>query len=228
MFEYLFLDLDETILDFHKAEAVALRKALTEFGIAPTEEVCALYSRINKDCWHALERGELTRDQVRVNRFSRLMEALKLSADPKVWADCYEGYLSQGHWFLPGAYDALVRLSKKYRLFLATNGIAHVQEGRLESAQIRPLFEQIFISQEIGANKPSQAFFEGCFAKIPGFDREKCLMVGDSLSSDILGGQNAGIATCWVNPGHLPQKPGIRVDYEIESLPQLYPLLETL
>lgn len=228
MFEYLFLDLDDTILDFHKAEFVALGKTLEEFGIEPTEEVRTLYSRINRGCWSALERGELTRDQVRMGRFAGLLEALGMQGDPEVWADCYEGNLAVGHYFLPGAHEAVEKLSKKYRLFLASNGIARVQAGRLASANIRPFFEQIFISQEIGANKPSKDFFERCFAQIPGFDRGKCMMVGDSLSSDILGGQNAGITTCWVNPRHLPRKPEIRVDYEMESLAELYPLLENL
>lgn len=228
MFDCLFLDLDDTILDFHKAEYVALGKTLSEFGIEPTDEVRALYSGINKRCWSALERGEMTRDQVRLGRFRGLLEALGLEGDAEEWADRYEGNLSVGHYFLPGAYEALEQLSKKYRLYLASNGLARVQAGRLASANIRRFFEKIFISQEVGADKPSAAFFERCFAQIPAFDRDKCMIVGDSLTSDILGGQNAGIATCWVNPSHLPVKPGIRVDYEIESLAELYPLLENV
>ncbi len=227
MVKCLFLDLDDTILDFHKAEFVALGKTLAEFGVEPTRENRDLYSRINKGCWSALERGEITRDQVRIGRFQGFLQAMGLEGDPEAWADRYEGNLSVGHYFLPGALEALQQLHGKYRLFLASNGLARVQAGRLSSAQIRPYFEDIFISQDIGANKPSREYFDRCFARISGLRREECMIVGDSLSSDILGGQNAGIATCWVNPNHLPRKPEIRVDYEIEHLAQLPELLES-
>ena len=117
-------------------------------------------------------------------------------------------------------------LSKKYKLYLASNGTAKVQAGRLKSADISKYFEAVFVSQELGANKPSLEFFEKCFARIPEFDKTKALIVGDSLTSDILGGQNAGIATCWVNPHHKEGREDIRVDYEIEALSQLEELLE--
>ena len=136
--------------------------------------------------------------------------------------------MSQGHYFLPGAEEALEKLSGKYRLFLASNGTAKVQAGRMKSANLYRFFEKVFVSQEIGFNKPSIHYFEGCFAQIPGFDRSKAIIVGDSLTSDMQGGQNAGIATCWVNPGHAPRKENIRVDYEIESLSQFPALLESL
>ena len=119
-------------------------------------------------------------------------------------------------------------LSKKYKLYLASNGTAKVQAGRLKSANISRFFEEVFVSQEIGANKPSVEYFERCFAKIPGLDKARTIMVGDSLTSDILGGQNAGIATCWVNPQHKEGREDIRVDYEIEALSQLEELLEGL
>jgi 2-haloacid dehalogenase len=131
-----------------------------------------------------------------------------------------------GHWFLPGAEEAVEALSKKYKLYLASNGTAKVQAGRLKSANISRFFEEVFVSQELGANKPSLEYFEKCFARIPGFDKRKAMIVGDSLTSDILGGQNAGIATCWVNPKHKAGREDIRVDYEIEALSQLEDLLE--
>lgn len=228
MFEFLLLDLDDTILDFHKAEAIAIRKTFRSFGIDPTDEVCQRYSVCNKLHWQMLERGELTREQVLTGRFAMLFRELGTECDPTLCARTYEDFLSVGHYFLPGAEEALETLSKKYRLFLASNGTAKVQAGRLASANISHYFEKIFISQEIGADKPSGAYFDRCFARIPGFAREKALMVGDSLTSDILGGRNAGIATCWVNPGHAARNPQIPADYEIERLADLVPLLESL
>ena len=228
MYEILFLDLDDTILDFHKAEDIAIRKTFAQMGVTPTEEVIARYRQINKLHWEMLERKELTREQVVVQRFHVIFGELGADADPVTCARLYEDNLSVGHFFLPGAEAALQRLAKKYRLFLASNGTAKVQAGRIESANISRYFEEIFVSQDIGANKPAVEYFTRCFARIPNFDPQKTMMVGDSLTSDIQGGINAGIATCWVNPNHIPPRQDIPADFEIENLAQLEDLLESL
>lgn len=227
MIEFLFLDLDDTILDFHKAEYIAIGKTFEAMGLTPTEEIRARYSSINKRHWEMLERGELTRDRVLVQRFEVLFRELGLKVDGEKCARAYEKFLGIGHYFLPGAEEAVKKLSRQYRLFLASNGTASVQAGRMTSAGLYPYFEQVFVSQEIGHNKPSKEYFDSCFARIPGFDRGKCMMVGDSLTSDILGGIRAGIKTCWVNPGGKSCgeiKPG----YEIKALAELPGLLEEL
>ena len=224
MIEYLFLDLDDTILDFHKAERLALSKTIRAFGVEPTEEILERYHAINKWHWEQLELGKLTRDQVLVNRFQSLFAELGQSVDAPACAKTYEGNLSMGHYFLPGAEEAVKALHQKYRLFLASNGTAVVQHGRMTSAGLYPYFEQVFVSQEIGYNKPSKEYFDGCFARIPGFDADKAMIVGDSLTSDIRGGLNAGIKTVWVNPGH-KDCGDIRPDYQIEALSQLEDLL---
>ena len=225
MIEFLFLDLDDTILDFHKAERIAISKTIREFGVEPTEDILNLYHEINKWHWEQLELGTLTRAEVLVNRFGVLFEKLGRAVDAPKCAKIYEVNLSQGHWFLPGAEEAVERLSKKYRLFLASNGTAAVQKGRMTSANLYRFFETVFVSQEIGHNKPSKAYFDACFASISGFDKEKAMIVGDSLSSDIKGGINAGIKTVWVNPDH-KDSGSIRPDFEIEALSQLEALLE--
>ena len=225
-YEFLLLDLDDTILDFHKAEYIALGKTLESFGLTPTEEVRARYSQINKAHWERLERKELTREQVLVGRFGVLFAEYGITVDPESCARRYEDFLSVGHYFLPGAEEALERLSKKYKLYMVSNGTAKVQAGRLKSANISHYFQKIFVSQEIGANKPDIAYFARCFAQIPGFDPKRAIIVGDSLTSDIQGGKNAGIATCWVNPGHKPAT--VFPDYQIEGLAQLEGLLEKL
>ena len=170
----------------------------------------------------------MTRAQVLENRFKALFAELNVEVDAAQVARTYEKNLGTGHWFLPGAEEAVEALSKRYRLFLASNGTASVQKGRMTSANLYRFFEKVFVSQEIGHNKPSQAYFDACFAQIPGFDKEKAMIVGDSLTSDILGGIRAGIATCWVNPNHLPGREDICPNYEIEALPQLAALLEAL
>ena len=228
MYKFLFIDLDDTILDFGKAEERALRKTLQDAGLEPTEAVCRRYSLINKAHWERLERGELTRDQVLVGRFRVLFEEMGCSADPQTSSLAYMQNLGIGHDFLPGALEAVISLSKKYKLYIASNGTASVQEKRLKSADIGKYFQEIFISQEIGFNKPAVEFFQGCFARIPDLDKAQTMIVGDSLTSDILGGQNAGIATCWVNPGHKECTLAKKPDYEIESLSQLEALLESI
>ena len=228
MFEFLFLDLDDTILDFQKAEHVALSKTLREFGLEPTETVLKRYNLINKAHWEALERKELTREQVLVGRFQVLFGEMGITVEPVSVARSYEDNLSVGHWFLPGAEEAVESLSKKYKLYLASNGTAKVQAGRLKSANISRFFEEVFVSQELGANKPAPEYFEKCFARIPDFDKSKAIIVGDSLTSDIQGGINAGIRTCWVNPEGKPHDPAICPDYEIPSITHLEALLETL
>ena len=228
MIEFLLLDLDDTILDFHKAERIAIAKTFRDFGVDPTEEVLHRYHLINKSCWERLETGEWTREQVLVNRFDMLFAEVGVQADATACARAYEKNLSIGHYFLPGAQEAVDALSKKYRLFLVSNGTASVQKGRLTSANLYPYFEKVFVSQELGHNKPSIEYFEKAFDQIPDFDPKKAIIVGDSLTSDILGGIHAGIYTCWVNPNHLPKREDIPADYEIEGIYQLEALLETL
>lgn len=228
MLEFLFIDLDDTILDFHKAEHIALQKTLAAFGVEPIEPVCARYSEINRKHWELLERKELTREQVLVGRFKELFRELGVQADAVLCAERYAQNLGMGHYFLPGAPEALEQLSKKYKLYLASNGTAKVQAGRLKSANISHYFADIFISQDMGVDKPDKAYFDRCFARIPGFDAARAMIVGDSLTSDILGGKNAGILTCWVNPHHNPPREDIYPDYEIEGIARLEALLETL
>lgn len=228
MVEFLFLDLDDTILDFHKAEHIALSKTLRFFGLEPEETVLSRYSQINREHWERLERKELTREQVLVGRFATLFGEYAIAVDPEKVARKYEDFLSIGHYFLPGAEEAVKRLSQKYKLYMASNGTAKVQAGRLASANISHYFQEIFISQEIGANKPDKLYFDRCGAKIPGYDPKKAMMVGDSLTSDIQGGMNAGMQTVWVNPTHKPHPDHITPDFEIEALSQLEMLLETL
>ena len=228
MYKFLLLDLDDTILDFQKAEHIALCRTLEAFGLPPTDRVCARYSDINRMHWEMLERKELTREQVLVGRFQMLFAEYGIDVVPVRCARRYEANLSQGHYFLPGAEGAVERLAEKYALYLVSNGTSHVQKGRLESAGIQRFFKEIFISQDIGINKPDKGYFDRCFARIPDFDPAKALIVGDSLTSDILGGINAGIATCWVNPAHKEARTDIRPDYQIESITQLEDLLDQL
>lgn len=158
MMEFLFLDLDDTILDFHKAERIALSKTLRQFGVEPTEEVLALYHKINLWHWEQLEKGKLTREEVLVGRFAALLRELGVSADAVRCTRSYEGNLAVGHYFLPGAEEAVANLSQKYRLFLASNGTASVQAGRLTSANLYRFLKRSSSPRSWASTSPRKNF----------------------------------------------------------------------
>jgi 2-haloacid dehalogenase len=221
-------DLDDTLLDFHRAEAEAIRHTLREIGIDATDETVGLYSRINRSCWAKLETGEYTRDQVLHNRFDFLFEALGVEGDAHATQKLYEYRLSLGAYYVDGAEELLNALYGKYRLYLATNGIVNVQSRRIKDSGIGKYFEDIFVSERIGYNKPDKRFFDAAFSKIDGFKHEESVMVGDLLTSDIRGGINAGIKTVYFNPKGKENDTDIHPDYEIHSLAELAGLLEKM
>ena len=224
----IFLDLDNTILDFTWAEKRALFQTLSELGIEPTEEIRQRYVAWNIYCWELLEEGKMEREEVLVRRFALLFEELGLQRDAFAARQRYEGLLHEGHRFVPGAEELLRTLYPKHDLYLASNGVESVQRSRIASAGIAPFFKDIFISEAMGAVKPQRAYFDACFARIPGFDPARALMVGDSLSSDIRGGINAGIRTVWLNYNNKPGRADIRPDYEIHALCELPALIDSL
>lgn len=228
MIRFVLLDLDDTILDFHRAEAAAVSKTLAQLGVEPTPDVVARYSEVNAAHWQMLERGEITRRQVLIGRFRMLFQELGADCEPETAQEIYERLLSQGHYFIPGAEALLETLFGHYALYIVSNGNLSVQEGRLRSANISRYFDDIFISEQIGADKPKKEFFDRCFSRIPDFDPDTAILIGDSPTSDILGGINAGVRTCLFNPRRRPPHPTIRADYEIHALSQLPALLETL
>ena len=223
MIKFVLLDLDDTIFDFGKAEHLALAATLSEMGVEPTDSIIARYSEINRAHWERLERGELTREQVLIYRFDALYRELELVKSSVETQKIYEYRLSLEHPFIDGAEELLAELSQKYELYVVSNGTAVVQDRRVAESGIGKYFKDIFISQRVGADKPSREFFDYCFSKIEGFEREQAIIVGDSLTSDILGGKNAGIKTCHFNPKS-KSNGKILPDYEIKNLYEL-PLL---
>ena len=228
MIEYLFIDLDDTILDFHKAEHIGLCNTLRHYGVEPTEETIALYLQINAAHWRALEKGEMTRKQVNEGRFTTLFRELGREVDGQECAAFYLSQLALTYDYLPGAEEAVKALAQKYRLFVASNGNSSVQTPRMANSGLNRYVDKAFVSEALGQNKPSKAYFDLCFAQIPDFDPHKAIMVGDSLTSDIQGGINAGIPTVWVNLGGKENTTSIRPDYEISSLLDLAEILERL
>ncbi len=225
MFKFVFLDLDDTLLDFRLTEREAISQTLLAFGLEPTEERISTYSAINLAAWERFERGEIPRERIFLERFERLFAHFGWAIEPAAFEAVYRRQLSLGHPLVPGARALLDYLAPRYRLYVASNGTADTQDRRLAEAGLVPYFEQIFISERIGHHKPEQAYFEACFACIPGFRREEAILIGDSLSSDILGGKNAGITTCWFNYRRKPKRDDIVPDDTVFSLQELRRIL---
>ncbi len=228
MIRNVLFDLDDTLFDFHKAEKIALTKTLVHFGIDPTEETLALYSTINAAHWKRLELGEISREEVKVGRYRELFKTIGVECDPVKATAYYESMLAIGHYFMPGAPELLEELYRKYRLYIVSNGTAKVQEGRIGSSGITKYMDGIFISQILGANKPDKQFFDICFAEIPDFSLSETVIIGDSLSSDIKGGINAGITTVWFNPKGIENDNDIKPDYTIKELSEVPGLLSQI
>ena len=228
MIRNVLFDLDDTLFDFHKAEKIALTKTLVHFGIDPTEETLALYSTINAAHWKRLELGEISREEVKVGRYRELFKTIGVECDPAKATAYYESMLAIGHYFMPGAPELLEELYGKYRLYIVSNGTAKVQEGRIGSSGIAKYMDGIFISQTLGANKPDKQFFDICFAEIPDFSLSETVIIGDSLSSDIKGGINAGITTVWFDPKGIENDSDIKPDYTIKELSEVPGLLSQM
>ena len=223
----LLFDLDNTLFDAQTAELLAFDHALEAGGVRSPRRYLPTYVDINDALWAAVERQELTPNQVQARRFADLVEAAGLDADPGVLADQYvEGMGAFGELY-PGAREVLERLESVATLALVTNGLGEVQRARIDRLDLEPLFAAIVISGEVGTAKPGTGIFDLAFEALNHPAKQSALMVGDSLSSDIAGGHNYGIATCWYNPQQKPAGSEAGVDHEIDSLAQLPELATT-
>lgn len=226
-YEVVFIDLDETLLDFYQAEKQALRLAFGQFGLAYSERAVLEYDEINAGVWRKLERGEIDQETLKVERFRLLLNRLHADADPAAFSALYLQELGKGVFLLPGAEETCAYLGGKYALVVVTNGIKDVQRSRIGRSPLEPYFSELIISEEAGSSKPAPAIFEYACRKLGFSDKDKdtMIMVGDSLSSDIRGGANFGMDTCWFNPGLRANDSGLQPTYEIQALPELRTIL---
>lgn len=228
MLKFVFLDLDETIFDFPLAERNAIFEALSKTGITPTDEIAELYSKINRSLWDRLERGTVSRERLKTERFEVLFSEIGVKASATDMQKAYEKALGGYHYFINGAEEVLSELAERYELYAVTNGLFSVQSRRIKDAKLDRFFKGYFISEEIGASKPEKTFFDKAFSSIKDFDPSYSVIIGDSIQSDILGGKNAGILTCHYNPKQKENLTGIIPDYEIKALCELPALLNKL
>lgn len=217
----LLLDADGTLLDFKKTEARGLRETFRQHDLHIDQQILADYSIINKKCWEEYEQGLLDKETLLEERFRRLFAKYGITADTAAIEETYQYELGQGAYLIPEAYETCEALREKCDLYIVTNGVAVTQHTRIRDCGLDKLIKGMFISEEIGYQKPQREFFEYVFDHIPDFDKKKALMVGDSLTADIRGGICAGLDTCWYNPGRLSRPEGLPVTYEIQDIRDL-------
>ncbi|HSB02172.1 MAG TPA: YjjG family noncanonical pyrimidine nucleotidase, partial [Anaerolineales bacterium] len=198
-YPWLWFDADGTLFDYNKAEATALKQAFSSLDLPFEESYLVTYRRINQGLWQALERREVTPGVLRLRRFELLLEAIQLRASIDRMSNAYLEHLAMCTDLMDGADEVLQTLHGTSRIAIVTNGLDAVQRGRLERSTIRGLITELIISEEIGAAKPHPAFFEAACARTGYPPKSDILLIGDSLTSDIRGGVDYGLDTCWYN-----------------------------
>ncbi len=222
----ILLDVDGTLLDFGAAEKVGIAAVLTHYGFEPDAERIRLYHQINGAAWAAFERGEVTKERLVEERFEIFFRELGKEVNGREAEDLYRSYLDQSAVLIDGAEDICRYLKGRgYGLYVVTNGTSTTQYKRLALSGLDAFMDGIFVSEDAGSQKPQKEYFDYCFARIPQADPSRMFLVGDSLTSDIKGGINAGISTCWYNPSGLPGREDICPDWQIRRLEELKTLL---
>lgn len=224
-YQTILFDADGTLLDFARAEAAALSDTLTHFGLPDDAETHRVYSAANAEQWALLEQKRVTRAELKYNRFYNFCQSLGFSRDAAEMAEFYENALAHKSFLIDGALELCRALSAHCDLYIITNGFIKIQTGRFADSPITPFFKRIFISEEIGVEKPDVAFFDYVAREIPNFDKRTTLIVGDSLASDIEGGIRARIDTCWINPNEKPIPADKPITHVITALSELYQII---
>lgn len=228
-YKFLLFDLDHTLFDFDTAEDVALTQLLKEEGVEDIQAYKDYYVPMNKSLWKDLEEKKITKQELVNTRFSRLFKHFGIGKDGAYLANRYQFYLSQQGQVFSGAMEFLDNLiDRGYELYAATNGITTIQTGRLTQSGLTPYFNHVFISEQLGTQKPDALFYERIGQQIPGFSKDKTVMIGDSLTADIQGGNNAGIDTIWYNPHHLKNKTQAQPTFEVHSYQELLNCLDSI
>lgn len=228
MYKYLLWDVDGTVLDFLASEAYAIKFLFKKYGLGEcSDEMLELYSGINAKYWQKLERNELTKPQILVGRFREFFETVGIDASvAEGFNKEYQITLGDHIEFVGNAKDILLSQKGKYVIVAVTNGTKVAQEKKLRLSGLDNIFDDIFISENVGAEKPNKEYFDYVFQKLGIMDKREVLLIGDSLTSDMKGGYLAGIDTCWFNPNHTPNTLEIPVTYEIDDLDKVVEILE--
>ena len=224
-YDIFLMDADDTLLDFSADATDALKATFEMHGVPYSEEIQEIYEKHNRYCWDMFEQKKMTRDELSYKRFELFFDEMGMKKDGReIHRDFMHNLSKTGH-MLPGATDLLQSLSKIGRVYILTNGFAVSQNGRMVNSGIMDYAKAMFISEELGAQKPDKEYFDICFDQIPDFDKSRALMIGDSIASDMLGGINAGVSTCWYNPTGKANAKGLPITYNIQTYRQLMDII---
>lgn len=226
-YKVILWDLDQTLLNFDRAMDHALRAVFGQYGLEINEEIAARYEAINRSYWLRLESGECSKEQVTVGRFRTLFEEMGIDhVKPEEINADYQRELGSVFFYIEGAKELVTLLKEKgYRQYVVTNGVNATQANKMKRSGLDKIMDGVFVSEVMGYPKPMKEYFDACFAALPDVDREACILVGDSLTSDMRGAENAGITSCWFNPEKKEKDVDVRTDYEIRRLEELIPIL---
>lgn len=226
-YDILLWDVDATLLDFKASERWALKEGFKRHGKELSEEEVDRYSAINDRWWKRFEKGEVSKEELLPGRFSEFFGLLGLEElDPVEFDRFYQSALGDVYFYLDESFKLVRQLHGRCRQFVISNGTRVAQRKKLALSGLDKFMEALFISEELGHPKPQKEFFDACRAAIRDFDPARCLVIGDSLTSDIRGANNAGLPCCWYNPGRKARDPALHIDYEIDNLWKLLKILE--
>ena len=228
MITTLLFDLDGVILNFLKAEDISLKNTIEGYGIPFNAEVEATYHRINRHLWDEFEKGTVTKDRVTLGRFKDFLEAIGEERDYIQMGKDYQNGLAYCYYLYEDAYEVLERLAKKYRLYAVTNGVSFTAYNRLRGTDTLKFFNDVFVSEDLGAQKPSLEYFDQVIERIGDLNKEETILIGDSLTSDIQGAKNMGVRSVYLNRLNLVDRSPIIPDYMISNLYELEELLTKL
>ena len=228
MYKYLLWDIDGTVLDFKASERCAIKHLFKKYSLGDcSDDMIKLYSDINAKYWELLEKNIMTKKEILIGRFCEFFELVGIDKSiAESFNDDYQPLLGEYIVFVDEA-EKLINLAKqKYTIVAVTNGTKVAQTRKLKNSGLNKVFDHIFISEDVGFEKPNINFFNTVFSTVGICDKKSALIIGDSLSSDMQGGVNAGIDTCWYNPEKKENTKNLKVNYEIESLKALYNILD--
>lgn len=228
MIKVILWDIDATLLDFHAAERVAIKTLFKQFGLGEcTDAMLENYSKINRSYWERLERGELSKPEILVGRFRDFFASEGIDTDvASEFNDAYQLSLGDTIVFHDDSLNIIKSLKGKVKQYVVSNGTIVAQTKKLRLSGLGELMDGIYLSEDLGVEKPNVQFFEKVFKDIGPVNPSEVIIVGDSLTSDIRGGNNAGILTCWYNPSKIPAQGNYQIDYEISDLHEIYEIIK--
>ena len=225
-YKTILFDADGTLYNFDKAAVKALKSGFTKYNVEWTEQRFEVYEEVNKKIWNDFEKGLITTKEIKTERFKRFFNAIEVSNINSIqFSKDYLEFLSQNNYLLDGATDIVKWCSEKFELAIVTNGLASVQNPRLKNSELRKYFKHIIISEEIRFAKPKREIFDFTFELFNNPNKENVIIIGDNITSDIKGGVDYGIDTCWFNPTKAKNESGIVPTYEIFNLDELRNIL---